>query len=96
MARFTFAMTTGSRAPDAHINSSCISASPCADVAVNVRTPVLDAAMHAAMALCSLSTFMYCVSISPLPTNSASFSTIVVCGVMGYAATTSARASLAP
>jgi hypothetical protein len=81
-------MTTGVLAPEAHISISCIKVRPCADVAVNVLAPVWDAVMHAAIAECSLSTFIYCVSISPFATNSAIFSTTLVCGVIGYAAIT--------
>ncbi len=39
--------------------------------------------MHAAMALCSLSTGMNLAFSSPAETKSASFSTMEVCGVIG-------------
>ena len=58
IARFTSAITIGRRPPAAQCSSSCIRASPCAEVAVNVRTPVAEAPMHAAIALCSDSTLM--------------------------------------
>jgi hypothetical protein len=89
-------ITIGSLAPEAHISTSCMSVRPCELVAVYVRAPAVSAAMQAAIALCSLSTGMYFALSSPEVTNSASFSTIDVCGVMGYAAMTSARDSFAP
>ena len=52
--------------------------------------------MHAAIALCSLSTGMNFALSSPVSTNSASFSTMEVWGVIGKAETTSTLASLAP
>jgi hypothetical protein len=86
----------GNLAPEAHMSTSCMSVSPWELVAVYVLAPAVWAAMHAAMALCSLSTGMNLAFSSPEDTKSASFSTMEVCGVMGYAAMTSARASFAP
>ena len=77
------AMTTGVRAPVAQWSISCMSTRPCAEVAVKVRAPVRAAEMHAAIAVCSDSTLMYWDFISPVDTNSAIFSTMLVWGVMG-------------
>src|SRR3990172_4090154 len=51
--------------------------------------------MHTCIALCSDSTFTNCAGSSPEATKSASFSTTVVCGVIGYAEITWTRASFA-
>ena len=83
MARFTSAMTTGRRPPAAQCSISCIRARPCAEVAVNVRVPAMEAPMQAAIAECSDSTLMYWAGRLPSATMSDSASTICVCGVMG-------------
>src|SRR4030042_178604 len=83
MARLTFVITIGSLAPEAHMSTSCMSVSPWELVAVYVLAPAVWAAMHAAIALCSLSTGMNFAFSSPVVTNSASFSTMDVCGVVG-------------
>ncbi len=57
-ARLTSAMTIGSRPPAAQCSISCISARPCAEVAVNARAPAAEAPMQAAIAECSDSTLM--------------------------------------
>ncbi len=88
-ARFTIAITTGARQPDVTYRISCINARPADADAVNVLAPVAAAARHAVRALCSDSTHMNSVSTSPLCTYSLNLSTIMVCGVIGYAATTS-------
>ncbi|OPY41553.1 MAG: hypothetical protein A4E40_00585 [Methanoregulaceae archaeon PtaU1.Bin059] len=59
---------------------------------MNVLAPVTLAPMQAAIAECSLSTGMYWLLNSPDVTYSAICSTISVCGVMGYAATTDGQA----
>ena len=92
--RFTFAITMGRRAPAAQLVISCMYNRPWALVAVNVRTPVMLAPIQAAIAECSLSTGIYRLFIWPLVTKSAIVSTISVCGVIGYAATTAGRACL--
>src|SRR4030042_1604775 len=86
-------ITTGSLMADATYNTSCISSSPCPAVAVKVLAPTADAPRQALMAECSDSTGTYSASSSPSATSSASPSTISLCGVMGYAAMTSASAS---
>ncbi len=78
MALLTTAITTGSLRPLAIGSISCMRASPCEDVAVNVRTPEALADTHALMAECSLSTSMYSQSSSPLLTNSDKCSTMNV------------------
>ena len=83
------AMTTGSRSPATLCSTSCMRAKPCDDVAVKVLAPVAEAPRTADKAECSDSTFMSSASSLPSTTNSESFSTIVVCGVIGYAAITS-------
>ena len=83
MARLTLAMTTGSRPPAAQCSISCMSARPCAEVAVKVRVPAMEAPMQAAIAECSDSTLMYWAGRLPSATMSDSASTICVCGVMG-------------
>src|SRR5512136_831915 len=88
-ARFATAMTTGVRQPLHTKSISCISANPAEALAVKVRAPVAEAAMHVAKALCSDSVHTNSVCTSPLATYSLNFSTIIVCGVIGYAATTS-------
>ncbi len=88
-------ITMGLLTPAAHIRFSCIRARPWDDVAVNVLAPTVEAPMRAAIAECSLSTFMYLASIWPVSTSSASFSEMDVWGVMGYAAMTSTLASFA-
>ena len=96
IALLTTAITTGSLIPEAIGRISCISMSPCDDVAVNVLTPVALAATVALSAECSLSTSTYSQSISPLLTNSDMCSTMNVCGVIGYAATNRALDLIAP
>jgi hypothetical protein len=60
-----------------------MSASPCDAVAVKTRAPASEAAMHAAMAECSLSTVISSPVKSPRSVSSASFSSTGVCGVIG-------------
>src|SRR4030066_199226 len=83
------AMTTGAREPEVTVNISCINAKPAEALAVKVLAPVADAARQAVIALCSDSVQTNSVCTSPLATYSLYFSTIIVCGVIGYAATTS-------
>ena len=82
-ARLTSAITMGSRAPEAQCSSSCMSASPCPEVAVKVRTPVLCAPMRAAMQECSLSTRRKRAFIVPEAQYSERNSTMCVWGVIG-------------
>src|SRR5512133_1676201 len=63
-----------------------MSARPWLDVAVMTRAPAADAPTQALIAECSDSTVTYSVWTRPSATNLANSSTIVVCGVMGYAA----------
>jgi hypothetical protein len=83
MARLMSAMTMGSRPPAAQCSTSCMSASPCAEVAVNARAPAAEAPMHAAMAECSDSTLMNRAWSEPLAHISDSSSTTCVWGVIG-------------
>src|SRR4030043_920044 len=82
-------ITTGARQPEVTKSISCIRAKPAEAHAVKVLAPVAEAARHAAKALCSDSVQTNSVWTSPLATYSLNFSTIIVCGVIGYAATTS-------
>src|SRR5450759_2954605 len=50
------------------------------------RSPAAEAPTQALIAECSDSTVTYSVCTRPFATNLANSSTIVVCGVMGYAA----------
>ncbi|OPZ77319.1 MAG: hypothetical protein BWY79_01221 [Actinobacteria bacterium ADurb.Bin444] len=52
--------------------------------------------MHADMAECSDSQVIISASISPLSARSAIFSTMGVCGVIGYMAITSGRQRMTP
>ena len=52
-------------------------------VAVATLPPAAEAPMQSDIALCSDSAQTYSVLTSPLATNSAKFSTIMVCGVIG-------------
>jgi len=88
-ALLTTAKTIGSLRPLAIYKISTINAKPCEEVAVNALAPAAAAPTHALIAECSDSTGTNSVCTSPLATNSEYFSTIIVCGVMGYAATTS-------
>ncbi len=65
-ARFTRASTRGSRLEAATYSSSHIRASPQEEVAVSALAPAAQAPTAALMELCSLSTGMNSVSISPL------------------------------
>ncbi len=58
-------------------------------MAVNVLAPAEDEDVHRVRAECSDSTQTNSVETSPLATYSANFSTMMVWGVMGYAAHTS-------
>ena len=87
-ALFATAMTIGSLMPAAINTISCIRAIPCDAVAVKVLTPVACAPMHADIAECSDSVSIISASIAPLFMKSAILSTIWVCGVIGYIATT--------
>src|SRR3990170_5812744 len=87
-ALFATAITTGARQPLVTNNISCINAKPAEALAVKVRAPVTEAARHAVKALCSDSVHTNLVCTSPLATYSLNFSTIIVCGVIGKAATT--------
>jgi hypothetical protein len=87
---------TGVLAFAAQWTISCIRSNPWLEVAVNVLHPVWLADMHDAKALCSDSTVTYWPLKEPSATNSAIFSTIVVCGVIGYALTTSTPETRAP
>ena len=78
----------GARIPEAQCSSSCMRSRPWPEVALYVRAPSAAALTQVCSALCSDSTRTYCARSDPSATNSASFSTIVVWGVMGYAATT--------
>ena len=92
MVRLTLAMTMGRRMPAAMGSSSYMSARPCEEVAVTAREPAADAPMVALMAECSLSTLTYSVCTRPSATNLSNSSTMMVWGVMGYAAMTSGSA----
>src|SRR5450759_3301579 len=94
-ARLAMHITSGSRAPAAHHTCSVMYASPLALVAVNVRAPTVDAAMHTVSAECSLSTVTNSAGSSPDSTQADSCSTTGDCGVIGYAAMTWTRASFA-
>jgi len=83
-ALFATAITIGSLIPAAMNSISCISASPCDDVAVNVRWPVALIPIAADIALCSDSAFIGLLSSSPSLMYSVILSTICVCGVIGY------------
>ena len=95
-ARLTLTRPTGDLVLAAQWTISCISNNPWLEVAVKALQPVWLALMHDAMALCSDSTVMYWPLKEPSATNSATFSTMVVCGVMGYALTTSTPETSAP
>lgn len=64
-ARFTSARTMGSLLDAATYSSSHIRARPQEDVAVSALAPAAEAPTVALMALCSLSTGINSVSISP-------------------------------
>jgi hypothetical protein len=83
-----FVITTGSLAIPAHVSISCIKSRPWEDVAVYERTPEAEAPIAAVIALCSDSTQINSDFILPVSIICAIFSTIVVCGVIGYADTT--------
>src|SRR3972149_4580659 len=93
-ARLATTMTMGSLMGAVTYTTSFIRARPWDAVAVKVRAPTAAAPRQALMAECSDSTGMYSASSSPLATSSARCSTMWVCGVMGYAATTSGLQSL--
>lgn len=71
-------MTIGSRLGAAANSISYMRASPCEDVAVNVRTPPAEAPMATDMTECSDSAGMNSASISPSLMNSEICSMIVV------------------
>jgi hypothetical protein len=77
-ARFATAIITGALHPEVTKSISCIKAKPAEAVAVKTLAPVVDAARHAAIALCSDSVQTYSVSTSPLATYSLNFSTMMV------------------
>jgi len=63
---------------------------------VNTLAPAAEAPTAAAMAVCSPSTLMYSAFMVPFSMRVAMWLMSSVCGVIGYAGTTSALASLAP
>jgi len=75
--------TIGSLRPEAMYNTSAMYTKPWLAVTVKLLAPVAEAPTRAEAAECSDSTCMYSASISPLATNSASFSAAGVEGVMG-------------
>ena len=92
--RFARIMTMGSRRLAAMNTISFMRASPCELVQVKVRAPTATEPQQTLIAECSDSTGMNSASSSPSATSSARCSTMWVCGVMGYAATTSTFAIL--
>src|SRR4030042_6964257 len=88
-ALFTTGITMGRRVDAAIYKISHISARPCEDVAVIVLAPAAAAPTHALIALCSDSTGIISVFTLPSATYWQNPITISVCGVIGYAATTS-------
>src|SRR5208283_853956 len=79
------AIVIGHRSPDAKYRTSCIRARPWLEVAVKARPPARLAPTHADIAECSDSTFTNFAFVSPSATRSLKRSTIIVCGVIGYA-----------
>jgi hypothetical protein len=79
------AITIGHLKPDATYMISCIKARPWLEVEVKTRAPQSDAPMQALNAECSDSTGTNAASTCPDATYSLSLSTMMVCGVMGYA-----------
>jgi|SRR5271157_6498358 hypothetical protein len=84
-ARLATAITIGHLNPDAKYRTSCIRARPWLEVAVKARPPARLAPTQADIAECSDSTFTNFAFVSPSATRSLKRSTIIVCGVIGYA-----------
>ncbi len=82
-ARLATVMTMGRRMAEAMKTISCMSASPCEEVAVKVRAPVAAVPQQTDMAECSLSTGTKAASSFPSATSSLRCSTMWVWGVMG-------------
>ena len=95
-ALFATSITTGSRIPETICNTSCIKANPWEAVAVKVLTPVACEPIAAEIAECSDSTWIISASSSPSLINSASLSTMWVCGVIGYIGITLGLLNLTP
>ena len=88
-ARFTTSIIMGSLLEAATYSTSHINASPQEEVAVKVRAPAASEPIAALMELCSLSTGINSVSISPLEIILDTNWGISVEGVMGNAGITS-------
>ncbi len=79
----TFNITSGTRQPATVYSISKPNRSPWLEVAVNVRTPVAEAAPAAANMECSESRVTNVASMRPSLTHFDRVSTTSVCGVMG-------------
>ncbi len=94
-ARLATTMTMGRRMPDAANRTSFMRARPCEAVAVKTRDPAALPPTHADNAENSESTSM-CFDFSlPCAISFPRFSTMWVCGVIGYATTMSGSQSAA-